>query len=446
MLDKILGKKDKDKKDTPDLHKNGKKSESDMGERLKDMVSKVSGKANGNGNSGNSNGNNENKISPDKKIPRPMPKPKPKPLDKPRLRSPDNKKKSGFGGGGFGRKIPDDDDKRTLVGAVVVGIILIVIGIAAFYFISYAPYQDSLNNAKMQKINETNSYFLGPLATDPKKLTLLAEIESGVTPEQVLAVDVMGPATSSWRTYQNQQITNKTDPYGRVMITYNDSANNQKNNLVNVTDAQSMVNEADANVLSKMDIETPDTVAVPIMISRLQAAGGLINVGNKVDVYLRTNASAQGSNQSNQTSSTSPNISGATVLAILRATDSGAIDANLSVAKSAALAVGANGSSAGVTGSQASKTDVEQLLRAASSGTWNQAQISTLLNSYGWKLSDFERESNLGELDAEYLVVLEVPRENAPFLIQNMDSVMLTVPTQSAPVWMINELKSINKK
>ncbi len=444
MLDKILGKKDKDKKDTPDLHKNGKKSESDMGERLKDMVSKVSGKANGNG---NSNGNNENKISSDKKIPRPMPKPKPKPLDKPRLRSPDNKKKSGFGGGGFGRKIPDDDDKRTLVGAAVVGIILIVLGIAAYYFIFYSPYQDSLNNAKMQKINETSTYFTGPLATDPKKLTLLAEIESGVTPEQVLAVDVLGPATSSWRTYQNQQITNKTDPYGRVMITYNDSANNQKNNLVNVSDAQSLVNEADAAALSKMDIETPDTVAVPIMISRLQAAGGLINVGNKVDVYLRTNASAQGSNQSNKTTnSTSPNISGATVLAILRATDSGAIDANLTVAKSAAVAVGANGASASAAGSQASKTDVEQLLRAASSGTWNQTQISTLLNSYGWKLSDFERESNLGELDAKYLVVLEVPRENAPFLIQNMDSVILTVPTQSAPLWMINELKSINKK
>ena len=442
MLDKILGKKDKDKKDTPDLHKNGKKSESDMGERLKDMVSKVSGKANGNG---NSNGNNEHKISPDKKIPRPMPKPKPKPLDKPRLRSPDNKKKSGFGGGGFGRKIPDDDDKRTLVGAVVVGIILIVIGIAAFYFISYAPYQDSLNNAKMQKINETSTYFTGPLATDPIKPTLLAEIDAGVTPEQVLAIDVMGPATSSWRTYQNKQIVNKTDPYGRVMISYNDSANNQKNNLVNVTDAHSMVNEADANVLYKMDIETPDTVAVPIMISRLQAAGGLINVGNKVDVYLRTNASAQGSNQSNQTSSDAPNISGATVLAILRATDSGAINANLTEAAAAAAAVGSVSGGASASASQASSTDVEQLLRAASSGTWNQTQISTLLNSYGWKLSDFERESNLGELDAEYLVVLEVPREDAPFLIQNMDSVMLTVPTQSAPVWMINELKAINK-
>ena len=96
-----------------------------------------------------------------------------------------------------------------------------------------------------------------------------------------------------------------------------------------------------------MDIETPDTVAVRIVVSRLQAAGGLINVGNKVDVYLRTNASAQGSNQSNQTSSTSPNISGATVLAILRATDSGAIDANLTVAEKERLQWAAAGGASG---------------------------------------------------------------------------------------------------
>ena len=52
-----------------------------------------------------------------------------------------------------------------------------------------------------------------------------------------------------------------------------------------VADAQKIVNEADASVLANMDIRTPDTVAVPIMITRLQAAGGLVNVGDAVDVY-----------------------------------------------------------------------------------------------------------------------------------------------------------------
>lgn len=435
MLDKILGNKDKDKKDKPDLHKNGKKPDSGMGERLKGMVDKVSGT---NGKSNGDKGKPSNKPSFDKKIPRPMPKPKPKPLDKPRLRHPDDKKKPAGFSSGFGRKIPDDD-RKTLVGAAVFGIILIVLVVAGYYFLVYQPYQDTLNNAKMQKINETDTLFTGALSTDPKKTSLLASIDSGVTPDQVLAIDVKGPATVSWRTYQNQQITAKQDPYGRVMISY--TTTDDKNRIMNTSSAQTIVNESDAGVLSKMDIETPDTVAVPIMITRLQAAGGLINVGDSVDVYLNTNSSSSG-NQTSTASNDSPEISGATVLAILRATDSGAVDANLTEA-----AMAASGSTSyGAVVSGASQTDVEQLLRAASSGTWNESQVSKLLNSYGWKLSDFERESNLGELDAEYLVVLEVPRENALFLIQNMNSVMLTVPTSSAPDWMVQELKSIYGK
>jgi hypothetical protein len=199
-----------------------------------------------------------------------------------------------------------------------------------------------------------------------------------------------------------------------------------------------------------MDIKTPDTVAVPIMISRLQAAGGLVNVGNSVDVYLRTNASAEqpaANNTTNQTTQTaqtavvdnSPKISGATVLAILRARDSGAVNANTSHTQSFDI----NGAGLTTGTSQAATGDVEQLLRAAASRNWNEGQLTTLLNAYGWRLSDFERVSNLGELDAQYLILLEVPRENALWLIQNSDSVILTVPTQRAPEWMINELHQI---
>ena len=147
----------------------------------------------------------------------------------------------------------------------------------------------------------------------------------------VLAVDVLGPATQAWRDYQKQQVQSRKDPYGRVMITY--EAGGQKNMIMKTSEAQKVVNEADAAVLSNLVIETPDTVAVPIIISRLQAAGGLVNVGDAVDVYLTTTnatAPAETTNTSNETNATqptsqigesakTPNISGCTVLAILRA-------------------------------------------------------------------------------------------------------------------------------
>jgi hypothetical protein len=467
MLDKILGKKDK-KKDVPDLRKDGKKPESDIGERFKGMVSKATEKSRerlskesnekssrdklssdaGNKKDLSSDAGNKKKVPSGKKIPRPIPKPRPKPTEKPTLKSPQKKKKGGLlsggfgGGGGFGKRGTDDDDQRTLIGAAVFGIILIVLVGAGYYFLVYAPYQSSLQTAKQTKINEVNTYFKGALALDPRKTILLADIDSGTTPEQVLAVDVIGQATGAWREYQNQQIESKKDPYNRVMITY--VAGGQKNLIITTSNAQKIVSEADATVLANIEIKTPDTVAVPIIITRLQAAGGLINEGDSVDVYLRTTNTTAQTNQTNQTASTlqtadtsAPQISGATVLAILRAKDSGTIDANLKQSQDIAI----NQLTMSNSRSQSAVTNVDELLKAAASRTWNEVQINSLLDSYGWRLSDFERSSNLGELDVKYMVVLEVPRENALFLMQNSDSLQLTVSTQNAPQWVITELK-----
>jgi hypothetical protein len=215
-----------------------------------------------------------------------------------------------------------------------------------------------------------------------------------------------------------------------------------KNLIVKVSDAQKIVNEADATVLANMDIVTPGTVAVPIVILRTQAAGGLINVGDAVDVYQ--NVVPTPTNTTTQTApiDNSPKISGATVLAILRNATSGIYSSNTANFTHSNLFQVNNGGISTSTG-QSAQGDVEQLLRAAASRNWNEAQISALLKAYGWRLSDFETVSNLGELDAQYLLLLEVPRENALWLIQNSGSIFLTVPTQRAPEWMIKELHQI---
>ncbi|MCK9150390.1 DUF515 domain-containing protein [Methanobacterium alcaliphilum] len=457
MLDKLKGSKKKDKDTPPDLRKGDEKESSDVGGKIKDLVGKMSG--NKGDKKGLSASPGDSKKEP-KKMPRPMPKPriKPKTVDKaklkPRTSAPPKKPGSGIGGG-FGRRVPDDDQK-TLIGAAVFGIILIILVASGYYFLVYAPYQEDLQSAKDQKITEVNAYYKGSLAVDSERQTLLDEINNGVTREEVLAIDVIGPATKAWRVYQNQQINTKKDRFGRVMVVYStdtqsstdtsdQSTISQKNVILKVSEAQKFVNQSDATVLANMEIQTPDTVAVPIMISRLQAAGGLISVGNSVDVYLKqAPAESTGNNTTEQqptttSQSNTPDISGATVLAILRAKDSGTIDANLINSQKYTLDSLTSQSER----AQTSSTDVEQLLRAAASGGFNEAETTALLQNYGIKLSDYERASNLGELDAQYLVLLEVPRENVLFLIQNMDSVMLTVPTQQAPTWMIQELRKI---
>jgi len=474
MLDKILGKKEKEK-NGPELRKTEKESGSDVSGRIKGIVSRSNGKSKDQTSKLNTKIDGDSaKKDPSDKIPRPMPKPRPKDTGRARLKPPEEKKPSGRprGGGldrlggavpGFGRRSPGggripDDDQRTLVGAAVFAIILIVLISAGYYFLFYAPYQGTLQDAKNTKINEVNSYYKGALAADPQKLTLLADIESSVTPEQALAVDVLGPATTSWRAYQTNQINTKKDPYGRVMITY--TSGQQKDLIVKVAAAQTLVTQADASVLSNLQITTPDTVVIPIRLDRLRAAGGLLSVGDTVDIYINSNGTTttpttptNGSNQTNQTNttvvqntgvqnSTTPLVSGATILAILRSMDTGGEAFNASVSTSQSIAINTLSSSSSRSQSAAA-SPIEQLLQAGASRTWDESSINALLNAYGVRLDQFERTSNLGNLDAQYMILIEVPRDKAIFLIQNQDAMQLTISTQNAPSWMVAELHKI---
>lgn len=479
MLDK-LKKNNKNNEDaSPKLRKPSQpKASGEVGGKVKGLVSKVS-----------NNDKKEQKVSTPKlkvksegenKTPRPMPKPKARPNDdgaktklKPKIApkrdagAKSNSRRPGSSKPGFGGRVPDDDQK-TLVGAIVFGVILIILVSSLYYFLVYQPYQENLDGAKNTKYGEIDTYFKNGLASDPIKQTLTSEVASATTPEEVLAIDVIGPATEEWRKYQSQELSSKKDKFDRVMVAYStnpddaiqtttseedesvmpaqtEDSSNKKEVIMNSKDTTDFIKQADALVLANMVIETPDTVAVPLIISRLQAAGGLVSVGNSVDIYLKKEeeegASGNDTNVTVEPKDDTPEISGATVLAILRAKDSGAVDASL--LNSQALTM--NQASSTAQNERVTTTDVEQLLRAAASGNFNQAQTAALLQNYGITLSDYERSSNLGELDAQYLILLEVPREDVTTLIQNSESVMMTVPTQSAPTWMIKEMKSIYK-
>ncbi|MDR0911486.1 MAG: DUF515 domain-containing protein, partial [Methanobrevibacter sp.] len=58
----------------------------------------------------------------------------------------------------------------------------------------------------------------------------------------------------------------------------------------------------------------------------------------------------------------------------------------------------------------------------------------------------YERASNLAEIDIEYLVLIEVPQEDVTFVINNMEDLIITIPTQHAPDWMNTELQSTYKQ
>ena len=217
------------------------------------------------------------------------------------------------------------------------------------------------------------------------------------------------------------------------------------------------VKDNDAKILSNVQFNKVNTVIVPISLTRLQATAGLISVGSVVDVYcLRDNSSEHmddydsmdsnvSSVQSNETiangtleeNEEDPIVSGATVLAILRSKDSGLVDSTVS--KSRTIIKGNETKPFENTVSYSS--DVEELLKSAvlNSNNVDDALDSYLMN-YGVRLSNFERMSNLGDLDSEYIILLEVPHSDVNFIINNMDNLILTIPTDFAPDWVVNEL------
>lgn len=389
-------------------------------------------------------------------------------------------------------------------GTITIILIVLILCSSIFYFGFFQPFQNELSTEKNAKLNELNTLYKGPLSINSHYYTLKNQIEDAKNVHEVKSVDVLRMATSDWRKYHVSKINAYEDPYGRVMMSY--AENESKKSLMSSNDAKSFVSDNDGKVLSNILFGEVDTVIVPISINRLQATGGLISVGSIVDVYSLSNNSEydgsksnlDNSDSSNSNSSTNnvnssesdgsnnnltdsnsngdnddsssnnnqqstdldssqpsilnsnsnsnskltmneePDVSGATVLAILRSKDSGIVDSSVTCSTNRI-----KGNSTFPTERSTSfSADVEELLKSAVFKNQDNDGLSSYLNNYGIQLSNYERLSNIGELDTDYLILLEIPRSDVSFMINNMDNVILTIPTEYAPNWAIDELKS----
>ena len=369
--------------------------------------------------------------------------------------------------GHFGFDLKNDEKK--IIGILIFTIILCVILGGAYYFLIFEPMNEELNNEKIAKIDQIHSLFKGPLA-DAKEVEVLEDsINNCNTSYQVKNVDVLRPATALWRDYQYKNINESKDVANRVILSYEN--NKTEHSIISADEAIKIVQDNDGTVLSNIKFKKPDTVAVPIEISRLQAGNGLIKTGSKIDIYSinssdysnnegynesyneNTNSSPnltdENTNQSttittdninsenSEISDKNPKISGCTVLAIMRSKDSGTINRKNEELKT----INTNNKNLSNERSYTYTQDVEETLKEEASGEYSDEETDYALNNYGLKLSDYERISNIGELDCQYLILVEVPREDVQFILDNMDHLVLTIPVDNGPNWMIEEIK-----
>ena len=375
-----------------------------------------------------------------------------------------------------------DSSSKTLFGKITFALIFLVLISSIFYFFVYQPFQNELDLERNTKLNEINSLYKGPLEVNDNAYSLRNQVNEAYDVAEIKSIDVLMFATKDWRMHHSKKIVDCKDDFGRIMMSYG----NNKNIIMSVKDANDFIQDNDARILSNVQFEKVNTVIVPISLSRLQATGGLISVGSVVDIYSLSDNSTESeyvmeeSIQSNESmvngslereedeggealdsmdgegldgegldgldgldseslesESEGPVVSGATVLAILRSKDSGIVDSTLS--KSNTIIKGNKTNPFENTSTYS--TDVEeQLKKAVLNSSNDNGALDSYLTNYGVRLSNFERMSNLGDLDSEYIILLEVPQGDVNFVINNMGNIILTIPTEFAPNWVVSEL------
>lgn len=325
----------------------------------------------------------------------------------------------------------NENEKKRKIGVIITLLILFTLIISSYYFIIYEPSQKDLSLEKTSKLNELHELYSGALTTSPNAMVLENEINDAKDVYAVQRINVLTSATKDWKSYQHKSIISNLDPYGRVMAIY---SNESKNIIMSESDAIQIVNENDANILSKIKFTKPNTVSVPVMISRLQAGAGLINIGSVVDIYSNINDT----NESFDTNGTSPDISGCTVLAIMRYEENGEIDSEYSKSR---MLVNGNDTNPQENTKKFSSNVLEMIKGSIMMG-YDENKTFELLDNYGIKLSNYERQINLGDLDAQYMLLIETPQDKVNYVLNNMENIVLTIPTSNAPDWMIDEIKS----
>ncbi len=326
-----------------------------------------------------------------------------------------------------------NDEKKRKIGKIIMTIIVLTLIISAYYFIIYEPAQQELNGAKTAKLNELHGLYKGPMADAGSVFKIEGKINDAKNLYDVESINVEKQATADWKKFHINAIHRNTDQFNRTMQVYE---NNSRNIVMPASEAIEFVNGNDARKLCEVTFEKPNTVSVPILVSRLQAGAGLVNVGSIVDIYKNNNDTFF--NDSGDLNKSEADVSGCTVLSIMRYEDNGEIESEYTKGNTIVQGNDTNPNE----NSQTFSSNVLEMLKGAIIQGYDEKTTVDMLNSYGVKLSNYERQINLGDLDAEYMLLLEVPQDKVSFIITNMDSIVLTIPTTKAPSWMAGEITS----
>ncbi|HIH36062.1 MAG TPA: hypothetical protein HA277_03365 [Methanosphaera sp.] len=312
-----------------------------------------------------------------------------------------------------------------LTGIIVLFLIVSILLSLAYYFLIFAPQQEQLSDLKQEKINRVNVLLAD--GDDHNREFIISQINNCSDIKRLEQMDVDAMIYPFLKSMLLEQLDEYKDNYGRVEIT-----SENMTDIMKTDNARNYINSRDSLTLSTISVRPVESVIIPLSINRKQAASGLITEGNIVDIYTTNNILLQrqdddGDNisQYSHYNSSSRIAGGCRIVSILRSKDSAVIDQNMELSeypRNRNL-------------SQSSLLDLEEILSSRAAGVYDDKQIRILWDDYATRLSNYERKSKIGELDVWYIIMLEVPSDSVEYIINNMDNIILTIPTYDAPSW-----------
>ncbi len=342
---------------------------------------------------------------------------------------------------------PDDRRKKTYRYVGIAIVVLIITGVMFLgYKYIYAPAQEAKEaeealkmqeqaefiQAKSDKTAEIQDAYSGlPSEYRTDQSRLLEQVSAAGSIGELDAVDITGPANAAWRAYLQERLDEVSKVSQEVEMRIGSET------YKGYDEIRMQIQRTSYSKLKTAIIQELQTEIIPIRLPRLQA-GGVPDVGNIVNVYYKTVRGKTG------ISNITVLAKDAKVVAVIRTKSSGS-DVDLSESESkqdtgggvegfgtaSSLSTGATSASLtgdfeGSAGLKSRKTtteykvEIEELQKAAAASKLPEGYITEVLENYGIKLNKIEREANIGDLDTEYLLLLEVSEDEALKTVQKI--------------------------
>jgi hypothetical protein len=300
-----------------------------------------------------------------------------------------------------------------------------------------------LATAKSDKIDEIRDAFAGlPQDYTAGRDRLTQDVKTSPTKEDVENIDYEIAALSSWRQFRTGEVDLKAAATGQVIALIGEKI---------VKDSGAIKSQIQILALSElkaMIIKETRSEFLPIRLPRDQITGGYANVDDRVNIHYRFFENINGTDF--------PRVKylakDGKVVEIMRAAGTISLSEAESQAQSGggtegkgnvtsislggtsfSITDGPYGASAGfrsLTKSSVYTVNLAEVQKAAAASKISEEELMKSLEKYGIRLTEIERETNIGDFSAEYLMLVEVTEDEAREVIRYLDkkaNILITI-------------------